>query len=114
MMYVINSRIRINGIFIQCDPYCSMTTRFECVTDRLNRLESVEPHRLSALTEQSFVYSRGRKFIITASLEAAGGKEEEEELIIFWKGGMFAVSCNLFGTALHVEFVGETLKCSIP
>lgn len=89
----------------QCDPCCSMTTRFECVTDRLNRLESVEPHRLNALTEQPFVYSRGRKFIITASLEATGGNEEEkEELIIFWKGARdvrYTRSCNLFGTALQ-------------
>lgn len=77
--------MRITGELIrQCDPCCNMTTRFECVADRLNRLKGVEPHCLCTLTEQPFVYSRGREFIIAASLEMAGGTTtRRRKLIIF-------------------------------
>lgn len=76
----------------------------------------VEPHRLRALTEQLFVYSRGREFIITAGGEAGVKETEEGGLIIFRRRRMLARSlarsCNLFGAAApHVEFVGKTLKC---
>lgn len=63
----------------------------------------MEPHRVCALTEQPFVYSRGREFIITASLEVAGENEEEEGLIIFWKARI-PKGCSLYPSLQSVRY----------
>lgn len=85
----------------------NFATHFEHVADRLNRLKCVEPHRLRALTEQLFVYSRGRQFIIAAR---RSGDKRGGGLIIFRRRRMLArpilQSVQCAGTPRGIRSVG--------
>jgi hypothetical protein len=75
----------------------------------------VRPHRLGALTERPFVYSRGRKFIITTGGRGGGqgrsARERTNYLSAMLAPASLAEAAICSATASHVEFVGETLKC---